>query len=720
MNYKVVTTMGPGGYEAYGRRMIESFKKYWPADAQLVVYVHDTALPTEVCEGVHFKSLDDHPSFMRQKMMWGEGAKDGPSLNYSFKSIALVSEMEDVEWLAFVDADTEWMRPVDEAFLQEVFDPSYTLTYLYRRTIGESEGSWFAFHTGSEIGKSLVVDYWALYDSGEVRHYKKAHDNAVLDRLLTISVPHGVWVKNLCEGALGLDGFHQSILGAYAVHYKGPKKDEVAVPDMMQPQRYQLLRDFAVQACKIAGNSTIVETGTHNGTRAISLAEALFAAGHKEVKYIGFDTFGQGNDRAAESDTKPDWTLERVEQRLKNYQTVQARKGLNFLWTLVEGDTRETLKGLTLTDTPAFVYLDGGHSEETVRNDYEALKNAKFIVFDDVLEPEPNAPEGPFKVFSAVEGRPKFFVQTGDGYANCVGTIGLGILGTEGLPMIQFRQPLRVKPHDSVDKELQLGYIEENSKFMERWATSLQVHRGTALLVSAGPTLKEYVKEIKRRQKSGDVVFCVKHALPALMAEGVSPDYVVVLDPRPLNEKSTHGVQRRDLFNELGPKSKVLLATMTNPEVTQHIMDKVGPKKVLGWHAFNQLVLDKRSDWFRKGLVIAGGTCAATRQVALAHVMGFRRFVFYGYDFFYPEGTDPATLKQQLMEIEYGPQEGPRTKYWTTGELIAAIQDLETLVPWLMNERCSCLWRGDGIGGKVWASKAAAYVEPLEPPPKWG
>jgi hypothetical protein len=31
-----------------------------------------------------------------------------------------------------------------------------------------------------------------------------------------------------------------------------------------------------------------------------------------------------------------------------------------------------------------FVYIDGGHSYETVKHDYEQVKDSKLIVFDDV------------------------------------------------------------------------------------------------------------------------------------------------------------------------------------------------------------------------------------------------------------------------------------------------------------------------------------------------
>ena len=52
--------------------------------------------------------------------------------------------------------------------------------------------------------------------------------------------------------------------------------------------------------------------------------------------------------------------------------------------TLVRGNTRETLKPISAD----FVYIDGGHSIETIQGDYDALKSSPVIVFDDFYIPD--------------------------------------------------------------------------------------------------------------------------------------------------------------------------------------------------------------------------------------------------------------------------------------------------------------------------------------------
>ena len=59
-----------------------------------------------------------------------------------------------------------------------------------------------------------------------------------------------------------------------------------------------------------------------------------------------------------------------------------ARGHPGFDYQLTAGNTRETLKDMAVD----FAFIDGGHSIETIRGDYEALKYSRFILFDDYYE----------------------------------------------------------------------------------------------------------------------------------------------------------------------------------------------------------------------------------------------------------------------------------------------------------------------------------------------
>jgi len=713
MRAKIITTLGPGGWETYGRRFVESFKKFWPSDIPLEIWHHDVTGDFPKYEGVTFRALETTPSFQKLKAKLGTEAKDGPTLQYCFKAVALASSVTpDLDWIGFVDADTETMRHVDSQLLDQLFDDKVHLTYLYRKSVAESEGSWFAFNLATVKGASLLADYWGLYDSFEAFHFKKAHDNAVLDRLVVLHRAHGLMVKDLSAGALGLDAFHQSPLGAYLIHYKGPDKQTIANPALGSPARYEMLCELLTASVKATGKANIVEIGTWNGSRAIQMAECAFATGIKSVSYVGFDTFEDGNDRAHEGHTKPHANSWLVSNRLNNYSRLMSRKGLTFDYSLIKGNTLQTLpNSRQVVKEVTFAFIDGGHSYDTTKSDYLNLAHVPYVVFDDVIaQEEDGAPEGPRLVWKEAEGQ-KRLITSGDGYAGLKQTISLGVVVREGFPSPELRTRLQVKPVDSVDKGEQLEHITENGKTLQNWIGTYQAHTKTALFVSAGPTLPQFLDEIKRRQSEGCIIFTVKHALPVLKKAGIQPDWTAILDPRPVDGKSTHGIIRSDLFADVGPQDRFLFATMTHPSVRK-VLEAKGAQ-LYGWHAHTNATLKARPAAFDVGTVVIGGTCSATRIPMLAFVMGFRRFEFYGYDFFYPEDTNQDAVKQSFMKVSLGKDQ---KSYLTTGELVAAMQDLGQWNKWLVDNRISVKFHGDGAGSAIWEQTVNNYTAPTEYP----
>lgn len=716
MKFTIVSTFGPGGWDLYARRMVESMRQFWP-DVELVMYYHDLTEDVPQFEGVTFRCLNDIPTFSTLKSRLG-GGSDQFALKYCFKAIALADAVRpDLDWLAFIDADVEAMRPIEPTLTAELFDDNFDLTYLYRKSVQESEGSFIGFNLRTPSGASLLSDWYGMYASAEFLQYKRQYDNAVLDRIVAIHRAHGLTVKNLADGALGLDAFHQSPLGGYFIHYKGNhgKKDTIADPGLGVPSRYESLCEVLQHAIKSTGSAKIVEVGTWNGSRAIQMAEAAFATGATSVTYAGFDTFDDGNDRVLEGHTKPHASFDLVGKRLQNYRTLMARKGKTFNYMLTKGNTLTTLPELkdNLADF-TFAYIDGGHSYETVASDYANLAHIPYVVFDDVVKAgHPDAPDGPRRAFEETQGQ-KCCLQTNDPYfinGQLTGEIALGIVARPGYPPYAAKTRLQVKPVDSVDKEEQFQHIDENSQRIKEWLAFAQAHDRSALLVSAGPTLPDYLDDIRAKQAAGAVVFAVKHAYPTLLAAGIRPDFTVVLDPRPVSGVSTHGKVRTTLFEGMGPDDKVLMATMTHPSVRLELEAKGA--RIIGWHAHTASTQHANLTAFQRGLVVGGGTCSATRMPMLAFTLGFRRLEFYGYDFFYPADTKPEQIKQQLMKVQVGEDQ---REFLTTGELVAAMQDLGQWNRWLVENRLTVTFHGNGAGTAIWNSTVKNYAQPAEYP----
>ena len=122
----------------------------------------------------------------------------------------------------------------------------------------------------------------------------------------------------------------------------------------------------------------IIEVGVWNGGRAIKMAEAAFKIA-AVVKYVGYDLFEQATPELnlRELNAKRNVSIEKVETRLNWFKA----KHPGFTFDLIKGNTNETLRGKQLIAD--FVFIDGGHSVETIKNDYAAFTMCPLVVFDD-------------------------------------------------------------------------------------------------------------------------------------------------------------------------------------------------------------------------------------------------------------------------------------------------------------------------------------------------
>jgi predicted SAM-dependent methyltransferase len=240
-------------------------------------------------------------------------------------------------------------------------------------------------------------------------------------------------------------------------------------------------------------------------------------------------------------------------------------------------------------------------------------------------------------------------------------------------------EPLLVTPMDSVPQPDLLENIQTNINTIPKWLKRARVHTGKAIIASAGPSIRTHLEELKNRQKEGATIFCVKHSLPILLEYGIKPEFCVILDPRPLDGTSTHGIVRKDLFKDVPPETTMLVASMTNRDVTKHLLDR--GVNVVGWHALANGI-DRFISTGKIDLIIAGGTCSAMRAINVAYNLGFREVELVGFDCSQEEGwkPDPKDLQStdernrpKYIEIFY---KDANKKFYSTGELVAQAQDL--------------------------------------------
>jgi uncharacterized Rossmann fold enzyme len=143
---------------------------------------------------------------------------------------------------------------------------------------------------------------------------------------------------------------------------------------MTPPLRYKQLIDLV----RFARPMTIIEIGTHNGKRAaVFCREAL--RHNENVHYVGYDLFDMATRDINKIEFNGKGAGDEAIARAK--LTAIAAEHPGFSYELVKGNTRETLHGQS--HCADFVFVDGGHSVETIRGDFEAIKTSRVIALDD-------------------------------------------------------------------------------------------------------------------------------------------------------------------------------------------------------------------------------------------------------------------------------------------------------------------------------------------------
>lgn len=123
----------------------------------------------------------------------------------------------------------------------------------------------------------------------------------------------------------------------------------------------------------------IVEIGTWNGRRAIEMMAV------SNAYYTGFDLFEEATDETDKAEFNVKAHYEMIEVG-KMIETAGFSK-----FALHRGNTNETLWKAEVEPFD-FCFIDGGHSVETIQNDYEwasqNIQEGGTIVLDDYYDPE--------------------------------------------------------------------------------------------------------------------------------------------------------------------------------------------------------------------------------------------------------------------------------------------------------------------------------------------
>lgn len=148
------------------------------------------------------------------------------------------------------------------------------------------------------------------------------------------------------------------------------------------PDRYgHLTKTIVERECR-----TIVEIGVWDAEHSRQMIQAaLRKSPPAQVRFYGFDLFEAASDDLLESEvSKSARTLDEARRKLAPFEA------LGVTVELHQGNTMEVLPRVVPSMPPAdFVFIDGGHSYETVGSDWEnvarLMHERSVVIFDDYV-----------------------------------------------------------------------------------------------------------------------------------------------------------------------------------------------------------------------------------------------------------------------------------------------------------------------------------------------
>ena len=141
------------------------------------------------------------------------------------------------------------------------------------------------------------------------------------------------------------------------------------------------------------------------------------------------------------------------------------------------------------------------------------------------------------------------------------------------------------------------------------------------IILAGGPSLKDFIDEIKLNKRMGVPVVTVNGAYNWALENGIKPDVQIILDAREFNERFTQPIT---------PSCQYLISSQCDPKVVAAIPTD----QITLWHSGDSIIasvmeeLNTPHDVFP----VFGGMTVMLRALPLLLMLGYHRFCIYGFD----------------------------------------------------------------------------------------
>jgi hypothetical protein len=228
MKVMVCSTWSNEGYEAYGRRWLETAIEHWEEGIDVnVISDGRLQMDPEFCG-----FMQRHAAMRLDPKERGYDYRQD-LLRFAHKVFAIKAALADAEedgydWLIWLDGDVETKAPLTMDFLKEILPAEKDGVILSRaHTAPHPECGFMAFNL-KRLGGDFVRMFVGMYVKDEVLKLAELHDSYVVMVcvLAHVEARKSDW-HDLCPvggGPFGLDAFESSPLDRVFVHKKGGRK----------------------------------------------------------------------------------------------------------------------------------------------------------------------------------------------------------------------------------------------------------------------------------------------------------------------------------------------------------------------------------------------------------------------------------------------------------------------------------------------------------------
>ena len=231
----------------------------------------------------------------------------------------------------------------------------------------------------------------------------------------------------------------------------------------------------------------------------------------------------------------------------------------------------------------------------------------------------------------------------------------------------------------------------------------------TVMILGGGPSLNDYVEEIKKNRADGMKVVTLNGAYNWAAQHGIIPSATVCVDAREFNSRFTHPVV---------DGCKYLIASQCHPSV----LDGLPRDRTFLWHTGSDKIEDILKDAYGGWWPVPGGSTVLLRAIPLLRMLGYSRFILYGCDScIVRNGHDPELLLTHAYEQPENDKDhilpvtvGGKT-FWCTTWMSAQATEFIALCDFLGEHVDDLEVRGDGL--LSWIIEYGASLETADSQP---